>query len=102
MNVRNVTVEAPGRLHFGVLDLRGSLGRWFGGVGTAAPGPSLRLSMMRADDGVIECSGDGAERAEEFADRFNRANGISTGARIRIERALPRHVGLGSGTQLAL
>ena len=32
-----VFVEAPARLHFGVLDLRGALGRWFGGIGAAAP-----------------------------------------------------------------
>src|SRR5438093_138438 len=33
----SVFVEAPARLHFGVLDLRGDLGRRFGGVGAAAP-----------------------------------------------------------------
>ena len=36
-------VEAPARLHFGVLDLRGDLGRRFGGIGAAVPAPSLLL-----------------------------------------------------------
>ena len=36
-----VFVEAPARLHFGVLDLRGALGSWFGGIGAAAQAPTL-------------------------------------------------------------
>ena len=39
---QTVVVETAARLHFGVLDLRGSLGRWFGGIGAAAPGPTLQ------------------------------------------------------------
>ena len=46
---RAVFVEAPARLHFGVLDLRGTLGRRFGGIGAAAPAPTLLLSASRAD-----------------------------------------------------
>src|SRR2546427_144640 len=38
-----VFVEAPARLHFGVLDLRGDLGRRFGGIGAAGAGPSVLL-----------------------------------------------------------
>ena len=34
-----VFVEAPARLYFGVLDLRGDLGRRFGGIGAAVPAP---------------------------------------------------------------
>src|SRR5256886_14232238 len=36
-----VFVEAPARLHFGVLDLRGDLGRRFGGIGAAGSGPAV-------------------------------------------------------------
>ena len=49
MSVRGpVFVEAPARLHFGVLDLRGDLGRRFGGVGAAVPSPSLLLEARPA------------------------------------------------------
>ena len=41
-------VEAPARLHFGVLDLRGDLGRRFGGIGAAVPAPSLLLEARAA------------------------------------------------------
>jgi beta-ribofuranosylaminobenzene 5'-phosphate synthase len=95
-----VFVEAPARLHFGVLDLRGSLGRWFGGIGAAAPAPTLLVSAAPAD--ATTATGPDAARATEFAQRFLRHHGITGGARIEIHRALPPHAGLGSGTQLAL
>jgi beta-ribofuranosylaminobenzene 5'-phosphate synthase len=95
-----VYVEAGARLHFGVLDLRGELGRWFGGIGAAASAPTLLLSASRAD--TLEVEGEDAARATEFADRFREHYGIRRGAHLRIHRALPAHAGLGSGTQLAL
>ncbi len=95
-----VFVEAGARLHFGVLDLRGSLGRWFGGIGAAASAPTLLLSAARAD--TLEVDGDDAARATEFARRFREHYNIRRGAHVRIHRALPAHAGLGSGTQLAL
>jgi beta-ribofuranosylaminobenzene 5'-phosphate synthase len=95
-----VYVETAARLHFGVLDLRGSLGRWFGGVGAAAPAPALRLSAYPADSLIVE--GEDAERAAIFAGRFLEHYGLTGGARIRVERSLPAHAGLGSGTQLGL
>jgi beta-RFAP synthase len=95
-----VFVEAPARLHFGVLDLRGSLGRWFGGVGAAAPEPTLLVSASPAAQ--LEVTGEDATRAAEFARQFLDYHGVSGGASICVHRALPRHSGLGSGTQLAL
>jgi beta-ribofuranosylaminobenzene 5'-phosphate synthase len=95
-----VSVEAPARLHFGVLDLRGSLGRWFGGVGAAAPGPTLLLSASPA--ARLDVTGEDADRAAEFARLFLTHHRVPGGASICVQRALPRHSGLGSGTQLAL
>jgi beta-ribofuranosylaminobenzene 5'-phosphate synthase len=95
-----VFVEAPARLHFGVLDLRGSLGRWFGGIGTAAPGPTLLVSAEPA--ATLEVYGEDRDRAMDFASRFLAYHDIRRGARVRVHRALPSHAGLGSGTQLAL
>ena len=100
MSQQVVFVEAPARLHFGVLDLRGALGRWFGGIGTAATSPTLLISACRAN--TLEVSGEGAERAEEFARRVLTHYGLEGGAHVSIHRALPAHSGLGSGTQLAL
>jgi len=95
-----VFVEAPGRLHFGVLDLRGGLGRWFGGIGTAAPAPTLLISAYPSD--TVEVSGDDADRAAGFAREFLTYHGLEAGVRLFLHRTLPAHSGLGSGTQLAL
>jgi beta-ribofuranosylaminobenzene 5'-phosphate synthase len=95
-----VFVEAAARLHFGVLDLRGALGRRFGGIGAAAPAPTLLLSATRA--GTLDVTGADAERAGEFAMRFLAHHGIDGGAHLHVARALPPHAGLGSGTQLGL
>jgi len=95
-----VFVESGARLHFGVLDLRGSLGRWFGGIGAGAPGPTLLVSASPAD--VLEVVGEDADRAAEMGRRFLTYHGVEGGARVSIHRLLPAHAGLGSGTQLAL
>jgi beta-RFAP synthase len=95
-----VFVEAPARLHFGVLDLRGDLGRWFGGVGAAAAAPTLLVSGSKSER--LEVSGEDPDRASAFAAAVLRYYGISSGVRLEVHRALPPHVGLGSGTQLAL
>lgn len=99
-----VFVEAPARLHFGVLDLRGAKGRWFGGIGAAAPAPTLLVSASASDTVTVE--GADADRADQFVRRMlahvRQVRGDARGARIRVHRALPPHAGLGSGTQLAL
>ena len=95
-----VFVETAARLHFGVLDLRGTLGRWFGGIGAAAPEPTLLVSASRAS--TVSVGGEDAQRAAAFARAFLAHHRLDGGARVSIHRALPAHAGLGSGTQLAL
>src|SRR2546426_7708192 len=98
-----VFVEAPARLHFGVLDLRGDLGRRFGGVGAAVPSPSLLVEARPAP--ALSAAGPDADRALEFARRFAGHHGLAgagAGAHLVVHRAIPAHAGLGSGTQLAL
>lgn len=97
---RSVYVEAPGRLHFGMFDLRGSLGRRFGGIGAGIPEPSLLLEARAADE--LTAEGPDAKRALAAARRFAAFHGVRAGAQLRVHRALPPHAGLGSGTQLAL
>lgn len=96
----SVFVEAAARLHFGVLDLRGSLGRRFGGLGAAIPSPSLLLEAAPAHD--VSATGPDGDRAEEFARRFLAHHRLDQGARLIIHRRIPAHSGLGSGTQLGL
>jgi beta-ribofuranosylaminobenzene 5'-phosphate synthase len=95
-----VTVTTSARLHFGFIDLDGSLGRRFGSIGLVINEPRLVLEATQADRLVIE--GDGTGRARELARRFLRHHRISGGAHIVLKEVIPSHVGLGSGTQLAL
>ncbi|HEY7896220.1 MAG TPA: beta-ribofuranosylaminobenzene 5'-phosphate synthase family protein [Gemmatimonadaceae bacterium] len=97
-----VFVEAPARLHFGMLDLRGGLGRRFGGIGAAVPSPSLLIEASRAPSLTSEGPSPAANRSLQFGRRFLAHHGVETGAHIRIHSAIPAHSGLGSGTQLAL
>jgi beta-ribofuranosylaminobenzene 5'-phosphate synthase len=96
----SVFVEAAARLHFGVLDLRGSLGRRFGGLGAAVPHPSLLLEARRAS--TVTAQGPDSSRAAEFARRFLAFHGLDGGAHVIVHRGIPAHSGLGSGTQLGL
>jgi beta-RFAP synthase len=96
----SIFVEAPARLHFGVLDLSGRLGRHFGGLGAAIPCPSLLLEAAPA--ARLTAAGPDAARASEFARRFLAFHGLPEAGRLIVHQAIPSHAGLGSGTQLAL
>jgi beta-RFAP synthase len=97
----SVFVRAGARLHFGVLDLHGALGRRFGGLGAGIPSPALMLEAARAADGVA-AEGPDSERAAEFARRFLAFHRLDGGARMIVHQQIPAHAGLGSGTQLGL
>lgn len=98
--MRTVRITAPARLHQGIFDLNGGLGRRFGGLGVAIARPAVSLEASRSDK--LTAHGPEAERVLEFARRYLTSTGIQAGADFRIERAIPAHVGLGSGTKLGL
>lgn len=101
-----VYIESSGRLHIGLIDLHGGLGRKFGSIGVALKEPSLVLEAAPADELRVE--GLEQERTKAFAQCFfqryapehRRLSG--RGAYLRVFKAIPPHVGFGSGTQLAL
>jgi beta-RFAP synthase len=95
-----VFVEAPARLHMGLLDLAGDLGRRFGGLGAAVAAPSLLLEARPAER--LSAEGPESERLLLYARRYLDRQAIRGGASLRLQRAIPAHAGLGSGTQIAL
>lgn len=99
-SVNEVRVAASARLHLGFLDLHGGLGRKFGGLGVAIDGPKTRLTLTRAEESSVE--GPEAARAAPLLEKARSAFAPSLKARLAIHEAIPAHVGLGSGTQLAL
>ncbi len=99
-----LVVRTPSRLHFGLLSWGHHGPRRFGSVGLMIEDPGLRLRLDVSSR--FEAQGPGAGRAFELAtvvaDRL-RSRGIAVPpASLVIEQAPPEHVGLGSGTQLAL
>jgi beta-ribofuranosylaminobenzene 5'-phosphate synthase len=95
-----VIVEAPGRLHLGFLDLHGGLGRIFGSVGLTLEGIATAVAAQHAP--ADSASGPQSERALDCLTRMKEALRLRGGVALRLERAIPGHAGLGSGTQLAL
>ncbi|MBA2637555.1 MAG: GHMP kinase [Solirubrobacterales bacterium] len=95
-----VSVEVPARLHLGMLDVSAENGRRFGGVGVSVQRPAVRLEAVASDG--LSAEGADADRALVFARRFRDALGLPGGAHLRVLEAIPPHVGLGSGTKLAL
>ncbi len=89
-------VSAGGRLHFGFLNLSLARERLYGGVGLGLAEPRVTLTAARADRVVCD-----DPLVAEYAARVCDLLGVP-GADLDVEATLPRHVGLGSGTQIAL
>jgi len=95
-----VRVIAPARLHLGFLDLNGDMGRRFGSIGLAIDRPATELVLARGRTSKAE--GPDYERALQALRRFAEAFSLTSPYQLDIRSAIPRHAGLGSGTQLAL
>ena len=96
-----IQVVTPSRLHITLIDLNGALGRIDGGVGLTLDYPSIRINAKK--DAQLSVSG-----TTEFAERIkSAASAVLTqyninGVAIDVVQEYPNHVGLGSGTQVAL
>jgi beta-ribofuranosylaminobenzene 5'-phosphate synthase len=97
--MRTVRVEAPARLHMGMLDASGEGPRRFGGLGVAVSRPAVVVEA--SESGELTVEGPDADRALAVAERCLAGLDLR-GARVRVLEAIPAHAGLGSGTKLAL
>lgn len=95
-----VYIKTPARLHFGLIDLNGDLGRMFGGLGVGINQPNVILEAYPSAKLVV--NGAKAERVTTLAQRFKEAYNIKSNVTINFKQEIPEHCGLGSGTQLAL
>lgn len=99
-NPARVHVDTPARLHLGFMDMSGALGRRFGSLGLSIEAFRTRLQARPAAG--VTASGPGAERAAGFARRMLDELEIGGGLHLDLTSAIPDHLGLGSGTQMAL
>ena len=97
-----VEVRTPARLHLGLLSFGDPTLRAYGGLGVMIDAPGVVVRLRRHSE--LSGAGPLGTRALAFARECVRAWGLGPEATCAIEVvAAPRaHVGLGSGTQLAL
>lgn len=97
---QSVTVIAPARLHMGFIDMSGALGRHFGSIGVALQDIHTEVTLSAADQ--LQVSGSSAERANKTVRQLCQALNVSERLQVQVQSAIPGHIGLGSGTQMAL
>jgi beta-ribofuranosylaminobenzene 5'-phosphate synthase len=95
-----IYVKTSARLHLGLIDLNGGLGRIFGGLGVAIDNPTVVIETERAHE--FKVNGEMAELTQKLASQFLDAYGLKEKVAIEVKQVIPAHIGLGSGTQLAL
>ncbi len=95
-----IYVKTPARLHLGLIDLNGDLGRIYGGLGVAIDHPNVILEAQKSQ--TLTVKGEKAELTQNLAARFLEAYKIKENVAIEVKQVIPEHAGLGSGTQLAL
>jgi beta-ribofuranosylaminobenzene 5'-phosphate synthase len=96
----SVTISVPARLHLGFLDPGGSAGRRFGSLGLPLSQPETLVRLSRSGETTVE--GPESERAAAHLATLCKRLGIRAQHRLVVQQAIPRHAGLGSGTQIAL
>ncbi len=95
-----VYIKTPARLHLGLIDMNGDLGRLFGGLGLGIDHPNVILEAQRSNQLIV--SGEKAEQVKALAKKFLEIYHVQANVNINVKQTIPDHVGLGSGTQLAL
>jgi beta-ribofuranosylaminobenzene 5'-phosphate synthase len=98
--MNSLTIRTPSRLHFGLLDMNGEVGRIDGGVGLALDAPHTLMELAQANSIEITCKDD-----PEVVERLNTAaKTVCThygfpGVKLDVLGRPLAHVGLGSATQ---
>lgn len=95
-----VYVKTPARLHFGLIDMNGSMGRFFGGLGVGIDHPNVILEAQNSK--TFSVTGKKTELVTLLSKKFLTAYSINGNVKIHVEKTIPEHAGLGSGTQIAL
>lgn len=96
-------IRTPSRLHVTLIDMNGESGRLDGGIGITLSKPALEIEFRRSDHGLVR-GRDGqvsiplSQELARCADRL----GVGSILEGRLVEEIPRHRGLGSGTQTHL
>lgn len=97
-----ITVKTGCRLHLGFLDLAGDLGRLYGSIGVSLENPGTVITAEKWPRLVIEHCNNSEQTVLDAVTKFCTYYGLEPVARIQLTDGIPKHSGLGSGTQLTL
>jgi beta-ribofuranosylaminobenzene 5'-phosphate synthase len=110
-------IISPSRIHLGLIDLNGSIGRVDGGIGIALDNPNFVIEGRESSDIEIEFDKNMLNNINNINNNINKdelkkriyeiskkvLNHIGEeGIYLKIKNTIPQHSGLGSGTQMAL
>ncbi len=95
-----VEVQAPSHVHVGNVDIEGGMGRLYGTLGFTLRWPRLRMFAEEREGLLVEAPASVKRVVEGYARLFSEAYGV--GARIVVEETIPRGIGLGATTAIAL
>ncbi|AFK22551.1 beta-ribofuranosylaminobenzene 5'-phosphate synthase family protein [Pyrococcus sp. ST04] len=94
-------VRTPKRLHLGIIDPIGTFGRRFGSIGVALE-DGYEVKITPSDSLRIEANDEDKEVIKNVIEVMNSKFGTGFEYHIEVRKSIPRHVGLGSVTQLSL
>lgn len=94
--MRFVEITTPSRLHFGLLDMNGSIGRVDGGIGVSLEKPSFHARISASE------SWEYPKYMKEIVEKARVGLKLKKKYKIEVYERIPPHVGLGSMTQMSL
>ena len=102
-DTRRVVVRTPSRVHVTLIDMHGGSGRVDGGIGITLDEPGILLEAELSPVLAVR-GGDAAlrDRVSRTATEVLQKLGAGGNVAITVRSHYPAHVGLGSGSQLAL
>ncbi len=95
-------VDTPSRLHLGIIDLSRRFEREYGALGLMVKG-GYRIEVVTGEQGVkVDGSEKEQKEVESVYDNLKHNYKLDNGFGVKVKRSVPRHIGLGSTTQLKM
>lgn len=97
-----VLVKTPSRLHLGIIDPAGLHGRRYGSIGLTIEEPNFEVEVESSRSLEVSCSEQYYNTVLEVLNTVSERYNLDRNVYIKVSNGIPRHVGLGSTTQLKL
>jgi beta-ribofuranosylaminobenzene 5'-phosphate synthase len=103
LDTRRVIIRTPSRIHVTLIDMHGGSGRVDGGIGITLDEPAMVIEAeLSPTMNVTGCDEVMQDRIRRVATDVLRKLGAGGSIAITVREHYPSHIGLGSGSQLAL